>query len=550
MNRKGRERLSRQMTPPLSPSPSLSALAGAPPDQTPVPARAPRRRLAVPARWYGLPLALFAILGLVLVGTGRLDEKSVSNPSGFGSQLLALTPSLLTSTPVPTQPPDDAIAHRPLPTPYDCSSMTNYYIEQNGGSDSYDGRADIWNGTHGPWKTISHATDVLSGGAKCVNVGPGTYTGEIYTAQSGSTDTPTGYFVWRSLKPHQAILQEPTHPKITAVFYCDSCKYVVIDGFTINGNLDGIEQGIAFFGSSGGYHIKILNNVVANMGDDGISVYAPADSNARSPYGYDYVTIAGNVVHDVGQSGADPGASDGIETFHQVTLDSHPGFHSMIYNNVVYNVGYPRHPTQKTENHCIMLDNLGGQHIPYTSPVFVENNLLYNCSGNGINVYGQFNSTIRNNTLYANCRSATLGYSCGEIFVVMDNRQGATIVNNIADTAGLTTRFGHYALVECTRSGADINTWYNNLTFNGTTGQPSVSYTCGGTQTPITAVHGNILGQNPQFHNPSRDDFTLQSTSPAIGRGTGLYPGDPFVDSINLAGAGRSQGKNCNIGAY
>ena len=195
MNLKERERLGRQMTrTPPSPSPSLPALASVLADQTAVPVKAPRRRLAVPARWYSLPLALFAALCLVLVGTGRLDEKVVSNLSSSGDRLLALTPVL-------TQPPDNMIA-RPLPAPYNCSSMTNYYIEQNGGSDSYDGRADVWDGTHGPWKTISHANSVLSGGAKCVNVGPGMYTGEIYTAKSGSGDTPTGYFVWRSRKPH------------------------------------------------------------------------------------------------------------------------------------------------------------------------------------------------------------------------------------------------------------------------------------------------------------------------------------------------------------
>ncbi len=118
MDPEERERLSRQITvitAPLPPSPpkSLPAPAGESSDQALAPARVPRSRFAVPARWRGIRLGLFAaIMCLALVGTG-LAEGLAPNVLRFGGQLLGLAPPPPTATPVPTRPPDDLIARSP-----------------------------------------------------------------------------------------------------------------------------------------------------------------------------------------------------------------------------------------------------------------------------------------------------------------------------------------------------------------------------------------------------------------------------------------------------
>ncbi len=33
-----------------------------------------------------------------------------------------------------------------------------YYVSQSSGNDAYDGRAAVWDGTHGPWKTLARAS--------------------------------------------------------------------------------------------------------------------------------------------------------------------------------------------------------------------------------------------------------------------------------------------------------------------------------------------------------------------------------------------------------
>jgi hypothetical protein len=61
--------------------------------------------------------------------------------------------------------------------------------------------------------------------------------------------------------------------------------------------------------------------------------------------------------------------------------------------------------------------------------------------------------------------------------------------------------------------------WENNLTFNGTPGQPSFK-TDGGNNAPL-AAGGNLLGVNPLFLNAGAFDFRLSPDSPAFGLGWG-----------------------------
>ncbi len=113
-----RERLSRQLTvitAPLPPEPpkTFPEKAGESPEETPTPFKAPRRGLALPARWRGMRLGIFAaILCLALLGTGVV-EGLAPNTFQFGGELLGLVPAPPTPTPTPKKPPFDSIAQPP-----------------------------------------------------------------------------------------------------------------------------------------------------------------------------------------------------------------------------------------------------------------------------------------------------------------------------------------------------------------------------------------------------------------------------------------------------
>lgn len=118
MDPEERERLTRQLMVITAPLPSEPP--GASPEQagesaegSPGPSKAPRRRLALPRRWRGLRLGLFAaIICLALIGTG-LAEGLAPNVLGFGGQLLGLVPLPPSPTPRPRPPAPDVIARSP-----------------------------------------------------------------------------------------------------------------------------------------------------------------------------------------------------------------------------------------------------------------------------------------------------------------------------------------------------------------------------------------------------------------------------------------------------
>ena len=93
-----------------------------------------------------------------------------------------------------------------IATPYTCK--TNLYVSKTG-SDANDGSQGS------PWLTIAHALSVLSAqggehGGVCINVDDGIYNEAVNAGSlSGSSDTPTGYFVLRSVHPHRAVIQVP-----------------------------------------------------------------------------------------------------------------------------------------------------------------------------------------------------------------------------------------------------------------------------------------------------------------------------------------------------
>ena len=129
------------------------------------------------------------------------------------------------------------------------------------------------------------------------------------------------------------------------------------------------------------------------------------------------------------------------------------------------------------------------------------------------------NVTVRNNTAYHNNQdNQNTGTWRGEL----SNHDGSnnTWVNNIAmadpKVNSNNTAIGNYGTL-----GPNQNTvWYDNLTFNGTSGQASMLVT-GGNQVP-SAANGNLLGADPKFVQAGVN-FNLLAGSPAIDAGNDRF---------------------------
>jgi hypothetical protein len=86
------------------------------------------------------------------------------------------------------------------------------------------------------------------------------------------------------------------------------------------------------------------------------------------------------------------------------------------------------------------------------------------------------------------------------------------------------------------------NVWRNNLSFNGSPGDPAVNPE--DALSFISPTEGNLLGIDPFFVDPKAADFRLLPGSPAIGKGRT----SDGMSTVDLAGAAR--GSVADIGAY
>jgi parallel beta-helix repeat protein len=421
------------------------------------------------------------------------------------------------------------------PIPYAAPSYicrTDYFVAPNG-NDANSGSAAA------PWQTLSHAISVLSNGKAeggvCVNAAPGTYIESVRLSElNGSSDSPAGYLVFRSSMLHGATLQEPYTSVGTykSTVDIENSHFVIFDGFNVIGY-----PSIPFAGEHGFYainshHIRFLNNIVHDVGGGGIvTAYS------------DYVEVRGNVIH--GTSCCNRFGANSISDWEPVAIDTRPGFHNVFSGNIIFgNSEGPDGKFPHTEGHGIIIDRAReGPSGSYPAATLVENNLIYNNGGAGIAVFISNNVVVRNNTVFNNGRDPLGGYVGGEICVL--NSSYAVVVNNIA-VANPTTNPNLIAIHDQTWDHTNIgNVWANNLTFNGSPGDPSAGrYAEYGLGTPITAAKGNILGADPLFVNAPAAGFALQPLSPAVGKGTSAYG----VPSVDLSGNRRSS--TIDIGAF
>lgn len=370
--------------------------------------------------------------------------------------------------------------------------MATYYVATNG-NNSGSGSSTA------PWKTISHAMQSNLKPGDVVIVRPGTYAEAITINKGGSS---LGDVTLKSEVPGEALIRPPANGWNGISV---NANYVTIDGFDIKGARgDGIE-------ANNVHHIKVLNNTLSANGESGVQFNWS-----------EFITIEGNTTFGNASSGWYSGIS--IYQNRNITGDTTTeGFRTIVRNNISYdNV---TKSGAHTDGNGIIIDDFQSTqksgYPNYTYPTLVENNLVYENGGKGIQVTWSDYVTVRNNTSWHNNQDPlNSGTWRGELSNSASSNN--TWVNNIAVADPSINR--NNTAIDNTSSGGYVNknvVWANNLTFNETAGQSSVR-TDGGNAT-LTAANGNKLGVNPLFVDPNNGDFHIRAGSPAIDAGTNRY---------------------------
>jgi parallel beta-helix repeat protein len=383
-----------------------------------------------------------------------------------------------------------------------------------------------------------------NGAGYCVRYLPGTYAGSQVITIGGNADTPTGYFALVSDTPGAAVLvpgPEATVNTIDLTFGGNARdpnnaadNYVIVDGFDVQG---GAGSGIDAYG----HHIKIMNNAVHDSGGGGISLLYN-----------DYWLVFRNKVYDNDRARASH--TSGIDLYQARARDGAASFHIVIDSNIAYLNGEgPQIAGNHTDGNGIILDDFDNTQNGATAGVYaqaslVQNNVSFWNGGRGIQLFYSNNITVRNNTAFGNMRDPN---NATTLRGDLSNMQGGNNiwVNNIAWADPSLNRH-NTAVVDTSFSGFNNpgTSYYNNLTFNGSTGQASLNFV--DTNSTFTTRTGNILGSNPNLAkpalSPSIADYHIGPASPASQAGTMAFG----ISALDAGGAPRVVNGKVDIGAY
>jgi len=459
-----------------------------------------------------------------------------------------------------------------------------------------------------PWRTVQHAADTAHAGST-VNVRGGIYEELVSINRSGNASD--GFITFKSYPGEIAILdaEHLTPAGRQGILTVHNQSYVRIEGFEIR-NFHTAEHDLAPLGidiSGSGSHIELLKNNVHHIqqtfpGRDkpgsggngfGIAVYG---TDAKTPI--TDLVIDGNEVHHLKTGSSESLVVNGNVTnfriTHNVVHDNNNigidviGFErtapdpavdqardGVVSNNLVYNITSKGNPAYGNDENSdgiyvdggtriliernVMHDvdfgiELASEHRDRaTSYVTARNNLIYHGHTAGISIGGYApdrghtdHCIVVNNTLYDNDTSAT---GSGE-FQMQWNMADNIFENNIVYA-------GPRCLMTLNRSQVDKNSppaiIDHNLYYCARGAQSSAwagaSNTLTGFDQYVEATGNDHHSHfsDPRFIDPTKNDFHLQSDSPALAVGTTeTIP----MGEFDLEGSPRVKSGKIDIGCY
>jgi len=312
--------------------------------------------------------------------------------------------------------------------------------------------------------------------------------------------------------------------------FCLAGNFIALDGFEIDGvNVQGFagyspsnnhtyNSGGQLWCQAGGHHHMHLNGIYHSAGG-GVLGSITGGGTAGD---YEY-TVATELYDFSANNGSH---TSGYNYFEMVGLtpvggnlwDNDP-FHIQAIGNVIHDGGETvAITTGHTDGEGIIIDTWG--HVPqYPYGLLIAYNEIYNVGGRGIEVFAGSNlstyaATITNNTIWNSDMDLGAGGAGLDDGCSFHN----TWQNNISYVKNGDIAAGWFSAPSSgCNAGVSNSTWANNLTFNGTVGQASVSSDNGNTISATT----NKLGVDPKLTNVTAaiPDLHPLAGSPVIGTG-------------------------------
>lgn len=252
------------------------------------------------------------------------------------------------------------------------------------------------------------------------------------------------------------------------------------------------------------HHIIVANSIANGCQDGGIGITNEGTASV------DYVAFVGDIAYNSAHGSGVCGS--GLNIYQPVQSDSFPGTHIFIAGSFSWaNVdGDPCNGTAPTDGEGILLDTLngsqGGFATPYAAQVVVENNVVFQNGGSGIEVgggtAGSSNTMAHifflHNTIYGNLTDPNLpNYNyCGDL--TLSGTRLTEAAFNLVVTPS-TTGCGSSATIYSVSvvNGDNTDHVYSNWAYS-VPGNNSATYGSGS----FAFGPNNTFGTNPRLANP------------------------------------------------
>jgi len=381
------------------------------------------------------------------------------------------------------------------------AAAKDYYVNSQTGSDANQGTSTD------PFRSFTRAVSMLAPGDKLIVAG-GRYAERLIMTKSGTIQQPI--IIVGEGRPLIEVEED-------AILISGS--YVEISGFEAHA----IGLGSAITVGKRNHHVRVADNITRDSGCGGIALLQT-----------DYVTIENNRVF--GNSRRSPWQCSGISIYQAIKFDRAMGVHNIIRRNIVYdnmNIFVDNKITNSdgktTDGNGIIIDDTrhtqGGLSDPaYDGLTVIENNIVFDNGGRGINVFTSDHVIVRNNTSYHNLKDPNLGWrqSQGEFMAV--NASDVSFINNIA-----VPRDSSVSGFVDAQPDAN-NVWDFNLIQGGAMLEGLSSRKDWGSHNIFEPAGVNFVAPSV---NPQTADFHLLQGSRAIGVGdVGNAPSQDFAGAL------------------
>ncbi len=366
------------------------------------------------------------------------------------------------------------------------AAAEDYFVNGQTGNDSNQGTSID------PFRSFTRAISALVPGDRLI-VASGRYSEALTVTKSGTAEKPI--IIIGEGRPLIEIDDSPIQV---------SGSYVEISGFEAHA----LALGSAIEVGKRNHHVRINNNIARDSGCGGIGLLQT-----------DYVTIENNRVF--GNSRRSPWQCSGISIYQAMNFDHAEGAHNIIRRNVVYdnmNIVVDNEITKSggktTDGNGIIVDDTrhtqGGLSDPvYDGLTLIENNIVFDNGGRGINVFISDHVLVRNNTSYHNLKDPNIAWRQSQGEFMAAYASDVRFINNISVPRD-NTGFGF------TDFKTDGCVWDFNLIVGGAVPEGLVSRKGWGRRNVFELAGTEFVAPSV---DPQMANFHLRQGSRAIGAG-------------------------------